>query len=220
MLDEKMQDTLLSLSTAMLADARVRLGMPENHLDAGIRPVVPFSRMAGCAVTVELEIVADVAAADLSGIAQAYEEPEVACPIIVIQIPEAAHHQGIFGEGAATMARRSGYVGALVEGAVRDSHELCDMEFPAFSRCVAPGYIVGHVAVKAVGEPVLIGGRTIGKGDVILADNDGVMAVAAADLEAVVEKSLAIKEWEIAVHSQVAAGRSGPEAIAVVGPMP
>jgi len=220
MFDEKLQSTLLSLSTAMLADARVRLGLPENHLDSGIRPVVPFSKMAGCAVTVELEMAPDEASADLSGVVQAYEEPGVACPIIVIQIPEAAHHQGIFGEGAATMARKTGYVGVLVEGAVRDSHELRDMEFPAFSRCIAPGYIVGHVSVKTVGEPVVIGGRTIRKGDVILADNDGVIVVGAEDLEAVVEKSLAIKQWEIGVHSQVAAGKTASEAIGVVGPMP
>ena len=220
-LDEKLRHTLLSLSTAMLADARFRLGLPENHLDSGIRPVVPFSRMVGTAVTAELEMAPDESATDLSLLGQAYEAPgEAPYPIIVIQVPEEAHHQGIFGEGAATNALQHGFVGALVEGAVRDSHELQEMEFPAFSRAIAPGYIVGKVSVRKVGEPVVAGGRTIRTGDAIVADNDGVMVVGPEDLQAMVDRAQAIKEWEIAVHSLLAAGKNASAAIESVGPMP
>jgi regulator of RNase E activity RraA len=55
MIDADLLNTLSSLSTPLLVDARLRLGLPEGDLDPGIRPVVPFSRMVGTAVTVRLE---------------------------------------------------------------------------------------------------------------------------------------------------------------------
>ena len=123
MLDPEVRNQLLSLSTPLLADARVRLGLSENHLDAAIRPVVPFDRMAGTAVTVLLEAADDKA--DLQPMIEAYRSGTQDSPsIIVIQVPEELHGNGIFGEGAATLARRHGFVGALVDGAVRDTHEL------------------------------------------------------------------------------------------------
>lgn len=220
MLDANTHTQMLSLSTAMLADARVRLGLGENHMDPGIRPVVPFSRMCGNAVTVELETVADVSQADLSPILAAYADPGVPFPLMVIQIHADCHHRGIFGEGAATFARKSAYEGVLVEGGVRDTHELRAMEFPAFSRTICCGYIVGKVRVKTVGEPVRVGGRAIAHGDAILADNDGVMVTGQEHLAAVIDKALAIQEWEGVVMGNMAAGSSSQEALQLAGPMP
>ena len=152
MLSPEQSHRLANLSTALLADARVRLKLPENHLDPGIRPVVPFTAMIGTAVTAELETVEDEAAADLTPLLDAYQAQSRPGSIIVIQIPRELHGHGIFGEGAATLARRHGFAGALIEGAVRDTPDLARMEFPAWSRTVAPGYIVGG-RFRSVGAP-------------------------------------------------------------------
>lgn len=220
MLDAATHARLLSLSTPMLADARVRLGLPENHLDPGIRPVVPFCRMGGNAVTVELAMAPEGVCDDLAGLLEAYAAPGVPFPVMVIQIPSESHHRGIFGEGAANFALKSEYQGVLVEGGVRDTPELRDMEFPTFSRTVACGYIMGKVVVKSVGEPVTVGGRRISRGDAILADNDGVMVLGPQELSPVVDKALAIQRWEAVIMSHMAAGKSASQALQLGGEMP
>lgn len=221
MLESEVRDALLSLSTPLLADARSRLGLPQGHLGHGIRPVVPFSTMVGSAVTVRLEVAARKDSADLTPLIAAYEsQSEVSASIIVIQVPVELHDRGIFGEGAATMARQHGYVGALVEGAVRDTHDLMAMEFPVFSRRVTPGYIMGMASAVAVGEPVLVGGRTIHQGDVIVGDNDGVIVIRPDELNDVTARAQAVRDWEHRFLSLLAAGTPYGDIEGIVGPMP
>ena len=221
MLKPQMHNTLLSLSTTFIADARVRLGLPESHLDPSIRPVVPFSRMVGTAVTVLLEVADDEASADLRPLVAAYEaQSPDSISIMAIQVPPELHSNGIFGDGAALLARRHGFAGAVVDGAVRDTHELSKMEFPVFSRTITPGYIVGKCSTTSVAEPVVIGGRTIHQGDVIVADNDGVIVIRPEELDEVVKRAQAIKEWEEKVHNASSEGKSREEVMRIAGPMP
>ena len=167
-LSAERREDLLLLSVPLLVDARASLRLPESHLDRGIRPVVPFSRMVGTAATVRLELARDASTAGLGLYEQACgSKGERDYPIIVVYVPAELHGDGILGEGMATLARASGFVGALVEGAVRDTQDLRVMEFPAFSRTIAPGYIVGKATAVERDQPVVIGGRTIHVDDVI-----------------------------------------------------
>lgn len=220
MLDPALRHRLESLSPALLADARVRLKLAESHLDPGIRPVAPFSSMIGTAVTVELEAVEDESSADLTPMLDAYQDQTQPGSIMVIQIPAVLHGYGIFGEGAATLARRHGFAGALIEGAVRDTPDLRRMEFPAYSRTIAPGYIVGKSKVAAAGQAVQVGGRTIHQGDAIVADNDGVIVIRPAELEAVISRAEAIKDWEQRAHQALSDGCGYQEIVRRAGPMP
>ena len=127
---------------------------------------------------------------------------------------------GIFGGGAATMARAHGFVGALIEGAVRDSHDLREMKFPAFSRTVCPGYIVSKVSAVALNDPVTIGGRTIRGDDAIVGDNDGVVVIGPDELDEVIARAFAIEEWEHRMHALQAKGATVADAIDSAGPMP
>lgn len=221
MLSSQLHEKLVSLSTPLLVDARVRLGLSESHLDPGIRPVVPFTRMAGTAVTVRLEMATDESSADLTLLTDTYESqsPE-SYSIIAIQVPEELSGHGIVGEGATTLARAHGFVGALIEGTARDSHDLRKMNFPVFSRLIAPGYIVGKASAVAANEPVAIGGRTVNPGDIIVGDNDGAIVIRPGELGDIVAKAQAIKEWEHRILPALAAGQSTKEALAAAGPMP
>ena len=80
MLSPEQSQRLANLSTALLADARVRLKLPESHLDPGIRPVVSFTAMVGTAVTAELETVEDEAAADLTPLLDATRPRAIQAP--------------------------------------------------------------------------------------------------------------------------------------------
>lgn len=94
------------------------------------------------------------------------------------------------------------------------------MEFPVFCRNVSPGYIVRKVNAVAANEPVVVGGRTIHSGDVVMGDNDGVIIVPWNELGDVMDRAEAIMWWEHQVHSAVAAGQTSAKAVAAAGPMP
>ena len=219
MFDTKTRETLLSLPTPFLIDAMSDEGIPERLLDVGIRPVTAFSTMVGSASTVRLGLVGDEDTSELPNIRRVYEAAsESPGRIIVIQVPTSLHAHGIVGDGAATLALRNGFVGALVEGAVRDTHALRDMGFPAFSRTISPGSINGKASFAASGEPVLIGGQTIHEGDVIAADNDGLVVIGASELDRIVTRASAIFDWEEQGNQMVAEGKSWSDVEALLGP--
>ena len=221
MADPNVSETLLSFTTAMIADARDSLGLPESHLDDGIRPLEPFVKMAGTAVTVRLEVAESKETADLIPLVNAYQsQPASQKSIMVIEVPEELHRYGIFGDGAATMARKGGFVGAVIEGAIRDTLELRDLGFPVFSRTIAPGFIMGKATAAAVGEPVTAGGRTVHDGDLILGDNDGVVAIRPHESESLLAKAAAVRQWEINGQALLAAGKTFQEVEATLGPSP
>ncbi|MFH1008950.1 MAG: hypothetical protein V1800_15865 [Candidatus Latescibacterota bacterium] len=221
MLTMEKRAALLELSTPIVADAMYLLNLPERVLDPAIRPVAPLIQMVGTAVTVLLQSQPDREKANLVRYTEAFESGgAVCCPIMTVQVPKAHHHQGIFGGGAATMGLKNGFVGALIDGAVRDTPELCQMNFPAFSRTISPGYICGKVEAVSAGEPVCIGGLTIHAGTILFGDNDGVVAIDPADLDAVIEKAQAISQWEHRVHQALREGCSSQEAHRKAGPMP
>ena len=221
MLTSEKRDALLKLSTPLVVDAMDRLNLPERVLDPAIRPVAPFTRMVGTAVTVLLKPQPDPEKANLALYSQAFESGREVCyPIMVVEVPEAHHHQGIFGEGAATMGLHNGFVGALIDGAVRDTHDLHRINFTAFSRTISPGYICGKVETVSFGEPVCIGGLTIAAGAILFGDNDGVVVMDPSDLDAVIGKAQAIQQWEHEMHCAISEGCSSEEAVKKVGPMP
>jgi 4-hydroxy-4-methyl-2-oxoglutarate aldolase len=221
MLSENTRAQLQQLSTPLVVDAMDRLGLQEAVLDPAIRPVEPNTRMVGTAVTVLMRSQTDRSKASLGRYSEALENTaDLYCPIIVVEVPEEHHHRGIFGEGAAMTARHNGFVGALVDGAVRDTPDLQRMQYPVFSRNVSPGYAVGKVEAVSRDEPVRIGGVTVHPGDIIVADNDGVVIVSPDRLEDVINRAQAIREWENKVHQLMQEGLSIEEAINRVGEMP
>lgn len=220
-MNSEMRDKLLTLSTPMLADARYSLGLQPSHLDPGIRPLVPYTRMVGEALTVRLEPAPDKQSADLTPLIRAYEtQSRSSCAIMVTQVPVELHQYGIFGEGGATMALGHGFVGTLIEGAVRDTHDLRPMDFPVFSRTISPGFMGGQARVASVGDPVVVGGRTIHTMDVIAADNDGVIVIRPDELHDLLARALAVQAWEIAHNALMARGKTHEEGEELVGPMP
>ena len=101
---------------------------------------------------------------------------------------------------------------------MRDTHALKDMGFPAFSRTISPGSINGKASFVSSGEPVVIGGLTIHEGDIIAADNDGVVVMGDGDLDRIVTRATAIFEWEEQGNRMVAAGQSWGDVEALLGP--
>jgi 4-hydroxy-4-methyl-2-oxoglutarate aldolase len=95
-------------------------------------------------------------------------------------------------------AQRSGVLGAIIEGAVRDVEALARSGFPVYARGVYPGRIRGRLRVVDTGAMVPVANGVVGPTHVVLADRDGVIFVpeAAAPQVAALARQRAASERE------------------------
>lgn len=104
--------------------------------------------------------------------------------------------RAIFGELMATYCRKRGIRGIVCDGAVRDSDALSAMEdFQVYARSVTPNgpYKNGP---GEIGVPVVIGGKLIHPGDIIVGDGDGLLAISPDIAEEVASATRAVQEKE------------------------
>jgi regulator of RNase E activity RraA len=113
------------------------------------------------------------------------------------------------GELLATEAWRRGLGGIVVDGYVRDRSGLPDL--PIWARGTVPNAGRNDV-VPRVGGPVLVGGVRVTPGDLVLADDDGIVVAPAAQLEAALERAEQIERAEAAVLAGI---RRGEDLIAM-----
>jgi 4-hydroxy-4-methyl-2-oxoglutarate aldolase len=92
---------------------------------------------------------------------------------------------GYWGEVLAVAAQAKGVAGLVIDGGVRDTERLAAIGFPAFSRFVSVRRTV-KLEPGEIGVPVVVGGRTVVTGDMVVADADGVIALPAATVEATI----------------------------------
>jgi regulator of RNase E activity RraA len=127
---------------------------------------------------------------------------EVPAPrfVVVQDLDDPPGHGSLWGEVNATIFKALGCVGAITNGCVRDLKEAREMGFQFFAR--GPGVSHAYVRVVAAGEEVSVGGLTVRPGDLLAADQHGVLSIphqVAAELAAacdrVVEREQGLLRW-------------------------
>ena len=98
--------------------------------------------------------------------------------VIVQDLDEPPAHGALWGEVNATIFQALGCVGVVTDGSVRDLDEVRGMGFHFFAR--GPSVSHAYVRVESVGEPVRVGGLTVSPGDLVHADQHGVLLIPAA----------------------------------------
>jgi regulator of RNase E activity RraA len=106
----------------------------------------------------------------------------------------------------ATIARRKGEIGAVVDGSVRDIGHSRDIGYPIWSRSVSPITGKWRVRTVAVNTPVTICGVVVHPGDIVAADEVGVCVVPLRRAEEVLERCQRIAGEEARRKSAIAAG--------------
>jgi 4-hydroxy-4-methyl-2-oxoglutarate aldolase len=189
-------ETLGTYGVATVHEALGRVG----YLGPEYRPAWPGARIGGTAVTVVCW------PGDNLMIHVAVEQCRPGDVLVVAT--NSPSTDGLFGELFATALARRGVRGVVLASGVRDVAELREMGFPAWSRAVSAQGSVKATA-GAVNVPVVLGGQTIHPGDVVLADDDGVMVVPRADVARALTASQARLDKEAAARAAFQEGQLG-----------
>ena len=189
-------DALAAHGVATVHEAMGRTG----YLGPGIRPVHLGSRIAGTAVTVLSW------PGDNLMIHVAVEQCRPGDILVVATTSPST--DGMFGELFATALQHRGVRGLVTAAGVRDVAELHAMGFPVWSAAVSAQGTVKATA-GAVNVPVTIGGQVVRPGDVVLADDDGVLCVPREDAAGAVRAAQARTDKEEATRAAFRRGELG-----------
>ena len=184
-------DALAAVPVSTLCDVDKSLPVA----DPAIRPLTT-ARLCGPAYTV-------VAAGEFLSVLHAIGEA-AAGDVLVVQAGGAP--LAALGELLATEAFRRGLGGIVVDGYVRDRTGL-PPELSLWARGTVPMAGRSDVAPR-VGGPILFGGVRVTPGDVVVADDDGIVIAPRAQLEACLERAAQIERTEAAVLAGIQVGTS------------
>jgi regulator of RNase E activity RraA len=184
-------DSLAGVPVSTLCDVDKSLPV----VDPAIRPLT-IAGLSGPAYTV-------VAAGEFLSVLWAIGE---AAPGDVLVVQAGGAPLAALGELLATEAWRRGLGGIVVDGYVRDRTGL-PPSLPMWARGTVPMAGRSDIAPR-VGGPILFGGVRVSPGDVVLADDDGIVIAPRPQLEACLERAAQIERVEAAVLAGIQGGAS------------
>ncbi len=116
------------------------------------------------------------------------------------------------GDSVCGMARNAGAAGMVTDGMARDLDGLLEVGLPLFCLGITPNSPFSK-GPGTVGLPVMVGGRPVSSGDMIVADRDGVVVVPFDRIDAVIARLHGIRELEAEREANVASGMVCPQAV-------
>ncbi|HEV8563647.1 MAG TPA: RraA family protein [Actinomycetota bacterium] len=195
-----------SVRTSDVADALDSMGLQERYqMDPRMRPLFSGIRFVGIAHPMEYDLL------DRPLEPMSYEEfsrrqyasgPEGlwreagpwGAPDEVLVIDAKGTAAGILGSANTLGGRIRGTVGFVIDGACRDSHECTIQETPVFSTVRSAAHPMGRIHPVSDGDPIVCAGAPVRSGDLVVADDDGVVVVPAEIAGEVVDRARRIQE--------------------------
>jgi regulator of RNase E activity RraA len=194
--------------SCVVSDCMERAGV----LRSDIRPLFE-ARFVGAALTVKLYPGDLVDCLDALAVAQAGD---------VIVVDAAGETEtSIWGGLMAGLCQQKGVVGAVVDGAIRDIDEIKALRFPIFSRAIVPRSTHSPYSKRLepieVNVPIQCGGVLVSPGDIVLADEIGVVVIPREQAGEVLARAQAQAAQEEATRQRIRQGKTVEEILAEFG---
>lgn len=191
--EDDLFDAFSRVSTCNISDAHHKMGVITGLMPQSLKHK---QRMVGRALTVQTSN---------GDWAKPVEAIDRAKEGDVIVVDAGGAPVAVWGELASCSAMVMGVRGIVIDGAIRDIDDIRDLEFPAFSRSVAPcaGEPKGY---GGIGIEITVGGQRIRTGDWIIGDENGLIVVPKESAVEVANRALAVHENENRTREEIKRG--------------
>jgi len=200
---EQLRQTLYS---GLVCDVLDYFGYRNQSLGADFQPIKPDTVIFGRAYTVTSQTVYDMPENALVNQCRSIEGVEEGSIYVLSHL--GPYTSSVWGEIMSTAARMKKGVGALVDGMIRDTKQMKEMDFPVISRGHLPTTAKGRTEITGWKVPVVIDGVRINPGDLVFGDIDGVAVIPQEIEDKVIERCIHIMSNENIVRDKILAGQS------------
>jgi regulator of RNase E activity RraA len=170
----RMLEAYRHVEAASVSDAEEQLLHEKHYMSHRMQSLFP-TKFAGIALTVLLKKEENHDPNALSGMLEAIDRGAPGS-VYVMKVEDGEDIAGMGGLMGTAMSSR-GFAGAVIDGGVRDLPQLKRIGFPVYATGVVPSTSVSHYRFGGVNIPLKVDGTEVNPGDIIVADQDGVVVV-------------------------------------------